>query len=304
MPHDHSHGGHHHHHAHHAADFGKAFAAGIVLNLGFVAVETVYGFAANSMALLADAGHNLADVLALATAWVGAILAKRPATPRFSYGLRAASILAALANSLILLIAVSFIAYHAVMRLIIPDFVAGGTVTIVAGIGILVNAATALMFARGRRSDINVRGAYLHMVADALVSAGVVGAGVLIEATGWLWIDPVASLVVAGLIFLAGADLLRDSVTMSLAGVPRGIDPDKVEAHLLGLPGVARIHDLHIWPMSTTEFALTAHLVIPDGYPGDAFLADCAHGVAHHFGITHATFQVEIGDDCALEERC
>ena len=287
-----------------AADFGMAFAVGIVLNLGFVGVETVYGFAANSMALLADAGHNLADVLALATAWGGAILATRPPTRRFSYGLRAASILAALANSVILLIAVSFIAYHAVMRLIIPDFVAGGTVTIVAGIGILVNAATALMFARGRRSDINVRGAYLHMVADALVSAGVVGAGVLIEATGWLWIDPVASLVVAGLIFLAGADLLRDSVTMSLAGVPRGIDPDKVEAHLLGLPGVARIHDLHIWPMSTTEFALTAHLVIPDGYPGDAFLADCAHGVAHHFGITHTTFQVEIGADCVLEDRC
>jgi cobalt-zinc-cadmium efflux system protein len=190
------------------------------------------------------------------------------------------------------------------MRLIIPDFVAGGTVTIVAGIGIVVNAATALMFARGRRSDINVRGAYLHMIADALVSAGVVAAGLLIEATGWLWIDPVASLVVAGLIFHAGADLLRDSVTMALAGVPRGIDPDKVEAHLLAVPGVARIHDLHIWPMSTTEFALTAHLVIPSGYPGDAFLAGCAHGVAHDFGITHTTFQVEIGEDCVLEDRC
>ena len=304
MPHNHSHGGHHHHHGHDAASFGRAFAAGIALNLGFVAVETVYGFRANSMALLADAGHNLADVLALATAWAGAILAKRPPTRRFSYGLRAASILAALANSVILLIAVSFIAYHAVMRLIIPDLVAGGTVTIVAGIGIIVNAATALMFARGRRSDINVRGAYLHMIADALVSAGVVGAGILIEATGWLWIDPVASLVVAGLIFLAGADLLRDSVTMALAGVPRHIDPDRVEGHLLALPGVARIHDLHIWPMSTTEFALTAHLVIPEGFPGDAFLATCAEGVAHHFGITHTTFQVEIGEDCALEDRC
>ena len=281
-----------------------AFSVGIVLNLGFVGVETAYGFAANSMALLADAGHNLADVLALATAWVAAILTKRPPTRRFSYGLRASSILAALANSLILLIAVSFIAYHAVMRLIIPDFVAGGTVTIVAGIGIAVNGATALMFARGRRSDINVRGAYLHMIADAAVSAGVVAAGLLIQATGWLWIDPAASLVVAALIFLAGADLMRESVTMALAGVPRGIDPDKVEAHLLALPGVARIHDLHIWPMSTTEFALTAHLVIPGGYPGDAFLANCADGVAHNFGITHTTFQVEIGDDCALEDRC
>jgi cobalt-zinc-cadmium efflux system protein len=304
LAHDHSHGGHHHHHGHKPADFGWAFAIGIALNLGFVGIETAYGFWANSMALLADAGHNLSDVLGLAAAWAGAILARRPPSRRFSYGFRAASILAALANSLILLFAVSFIAYHAVMRLIIPDLVEGGTVTVVAGIGIAVNAATALMFARGRRSDINVRGAYLHMVADALVSAGVVVAGIAIEATGWLWIDPVASLIVAGLIFLAGADLLRDSATMALAGVPRGIDPDAVEAHLLALPGVARIHDLHIWPMSTTEFALTAHLVIPTGFPGDAFLADCAHGVAHGFGITHATFQVEIGEDCALEDNC
>src|SRR3954464_884723 len=221
-----------HSHAHRPADFGRAFAAGTVLNLRLVAVETVYGFAANSMALLADAGHNLADVLSLATAWAAAILSKRPPTPRFSYGLRASSILAALANSVILLIAVGFIAYHAVVRLIIPDFVAGGTVTAVAAAGIVINAATAMMFARGRRSDLNVRGAYLHMVADALVSAGVVVAGIAIEATGWLWIAPAASLIVAALIFLAGADLLRDSVTMALAGVPRGIDPDAVEAHL------------------------------------------------------------------------
>jgi cobalt-zinc-cadmium efflux system protein len=303
LAHSHSHGGQHHHHPH-PSDFGWAFAVGIVLNLGFVAVETIYGFLANSMALLADAGHNLADVLALATAWGGAILAKRPPSRRFSYGLRAASILAALANSVILLIAVSFIAYHAVMRLIIPDLVAGETVTIVAGIGIVINGATALMFARGRRSDINIRGAYLHMVADAAVSAGVVVAGLAIAWLGWLWIDPVASLIVAGLIFLAGADLMRDSVTMALAGVPRGIDPDAVEAHLLGLPGVARIHDLHIWPMSTTEFALTAHLVIPAGFPGDAFLAECAHGVAHGFGITHATFQVEIGEECVTGDSC
>lgn len=303
MAHDHSHGGHHHHHPH-PADFGWAFAAGIALNLGFVAVETIYGFLANSMALLADAGHNLADVLALATAWGGAILAKRPPSRRFSYGLRAASILAALANSVILLIAVSFIAYHAVMRLIIPDLVAGETVTIVAGIGIVINGATALMFARGRRSDLNIRGAYLHMVADAAVSAGVVVAGILISTTGLLWIDPVTSLIVALLILVAGADLMRDSVTMALAGVPRGIDPDAVEAHLLGLPGVARIHDLHIWPMSTTEFALTAHLVIPAGFPGDTFLADCAHGVAHGFGITHATFQVEIGEECVTGDSC
>jgi cobalt-zinc-cadmium efflux system protein len=303
LAHSHAHGGHHHHH-HHARDFGWAFAVGIALNLGFVAAETFYGFMANSMALLADAGHNLSDVLGLAVAWAAAILSKRPPTRRFSYGLRASSILAALANAVILLIAVSFIAYNAVFRLIIPDLVEGGTITIVAAIGIAVNVATALMFARGRRSDLNVRGAYLHMVADALVSAGVVVAGIAIEATGWLWIDPVTSLVVVVVIVLASADMFRDSLTMALAGVPRGIDPEAVEAHLLARPGVARIHDLHIWPMSTTEFALTAHLVMPAGFPGDAFLAGCAQGIAHDFGITHATFQVEIGDDCASADGC
>jgi cobalt-zinc-cadmium efflux system protein len=308
LPHNHGHGAHHHGHdhghgrrhghghAHHPAEFGRAFAIGIVLNLAFVAVEAAYGFWANSMALLADAGHNLSDVLGLATAWVGATLAKRPPSRRFSYGLRAASILAALANSLILLIAVSFITYHAVMRLIIPDLVESGTVIAVAAIGILVNGATALLFARGRRSDINVRGAYLHMVADALVSAGVVVAGIGIAATGWLWIDPIAGLIVAAIILIAGVDLLRDSLIMALAGVPPGIDPDEVEAHLLAQPGVERVHHLHIWPMSTTEFALTAHLVIPGGFPGDRFLAECADSIRHRFGIGHATLQVEVGE--------
>lgn len=302
MAHNHKHGGHHHHgHGGGQPDFGRAFAIGIALNLIFVAVEAAYGFLANSMALIADAGHNLSDVLGLAIAWGAAILAKRPPSRRFSYGLRGASILAALANALLLLIAVAFITYHAVMRLIIPDLVDGETVIVVAAIGILVNGATALMFARGRRSDLNVRGAYLHMVADALVSAGVVVAGIAIATTGWLWVDPVASLIVAGLIFIATADMLRESLTMALAGVPRGIDPEAVESHLLALPGVERIHDLHIWPMSTTESALTAHLVMPDGYPGNLFLADCAHGIAHRFGITHSTFQVEIGGDCEFQ---
>ena len=298
MAHSHSHGhGQHHHGHHHPADFGWAFAVGIVLNLGFVMVEAAYGWWANSMALLADAGHNLSDVLSLVAAWGAALLAKRPPSRRFSYGLRGATILAALANAVLLLIAVAFIVYHAVIRLIIPDLVEGETVMIVAGIGILINGATALMFARGRNSDINVRGAYLHMVADALVSAGVVVAGIGIATTGWVWIDPVAALVVAGLIFIVTADLLRESLTMALAGVPRGIDPDAVEAHLLDLPGVTRIHDLHIWPMSTTEFALTAHLVVPAGFPGDRFLADCAHGIEHRFGITHSTFQIEVGEE-------
>jgi len=303
--HHHGHGhahGHGHGHHHHPADFGRAFAIGIVLNLGFVAVEAWYGWWANSMALLADAGHNLADVLGLATAWVGAVLAKRPASRRFSYGFRGASILAALANAVLLLIAVCLIVYHAAWRLIVPDLVEGETVIFVAAIGIAVNMGTALMFVRGRKSDINVRGAYLHMVADALVSAGVVVAGFGIQFTGWLWIDPVTSLIVAGMIFLATADLFRESLTMAMGGVPRSIDPDHVEEHLLDLPGVTRVHDLHIWSMSTTEYALTAHLVMPAGFPGDAFLKDCAHHVAHHFGITHSTFQIEVGDgDCAGE---
>ncbi|MDB5692500.1 MAG: cation diffusion facilitator family transporter [Alphaproteobacteria bacterium] len=299
MAHSHSH--HSHSHGPGRKDFGWAFAVGIALNLGFVGVEAAYGLISHSMALLADAGHNLADVLGLATAWAAAILSKRPPTKRFSYGLRASSILAALANSIVLIVAVALIAYHAIVRLIIPDIVAGKTVMIVAAIGIVINALTALMFARGRRSDLNVRGAYLHMVTDALVSAGVVVAGIAIQLTGWLWIDPVTSLVVAALIFLVGTDLLRDSVTMALAGVPGSIDPNDVEAHLVGLPGVARIHDLHIWPMSTTEFALTAHLVIPAGFPGDKFLADCAHAIEHRFGITHSTLQIEIGGDCELE---
>jgi cobalt-zinc-cadmium efflux system protein len=299
--HDHHHA-HGHGHHHHPADFGRAFAIGIILNLGFVAVEAFYGWMSNSMALLADAGHNMADVLGLATAWAGAVLARRPASRRFSYGFRGASILAALANAVLLLIAVCFIVYHAAWRLIVPDLVEGETVIIVAAIGIAVNMGTALMFVRGRKSDINVRGAYLHMVADALVSAGVVLAGFGIAFTGWLWIDPVTSLIVAGMIFLATADLFRESLTMAMAGVPRSIDPEKVEAHLVALPGVVRVHDLHIWSMSTTEYALTAHLVMPDGFPGDAFLQGCAHDVAHHFGIVHSTFQIEVGSEaCGLE---
>ncbi|MGZ8351464.1 MAG: cation diffusion facilitator family transporter [Allosphingosinicella sp.] len=302
MPHSHSpsHGHAHHHghgHAHHPADFGRAFAVGILLNLGFVIVEAGYGLAANSMALLVDAGHNLADVLSLAAAWVAAVLSRRPPSRRFSYGLRGASILAALANAVLLLIAVAFIVYHAVIRLIIPDIVESATMIWVAAIGIAINGATAVMFARGRKSDLNVRGAYLHMVADALVSAGVVAAGIAIVFTGWLWVDPVASLVVAGLIFLATADLFRESLTMALAGVPAEIDPDAVEAYLLGRPGVEEIRRLHIWPMSTTEYALTSHLLMPGGFPGDRFLAECAHGVEHRFRITNATFQVVTGDE-------
>lgn len=308
MAHAHHHAGHHHHghghghhhghgHSHAPADFGRAFAIGIALNLGFVVIEAAYGFWANSMALLADAGHNLSDVLGLVLAWGATGLAKRPPSRRFSYGLRGATILAALANAVILLFAVAFIVYHAVMRLIIPDLVEGETVIIVAAIGIVINGITAWMFARGRQRDLNVRGAYLHMVADALVSAGVVIAGVLIATTGWLWVDPVASLVVAALIFLATVDLARESASMALAGVPRSIDPDLVEGHLESLPGVTRAHHLHIWAMSTTETVLTAHLTMPGGHPGDAFLAEAQRQLHERFGIGHVTLQIELGAD-------
>ncbi len=308
MAHAHHHAGHHHHghgHGHHRAhghshapkDFGRAFAVGIALNLGFVFIEAAYGFWANSMALLADAGHNLSDVLGLVLAWGATVLAKRPASRRFSYGLRGTTILAALANAVILLVAVAFIVYHAVMRLIIPDLVEGETVIVVATIGIVINGITAWMFARGRERDLNIRGAYLHMVADALVSAGVVIAGVLIATTGWLWVDPVASLVVAALIFLATVDLARESTAMALGGVPRSIDPEAVEAHLESMAGVERVHDLHIWPTSTTDTVLTAHLTMPGGHPGDAFLGEAQRQLHDRFGIGHVTLQIELGAD-------
>lgn len=271
---------------------------GIALNIGFVVVEATYGFLANSMALLADAGHNLSDVLGLVLAWGATVLAKRPPSRRFSYGLRGATILAALANALILLVAVGFIVYHAVIRLIIPDVVEGETVIVVAAIGIAINGMTAWMFARGSKGDINIRGAYLHMVADALVSAGVVVTGVLIAVTGWVWVDPVTSLIVAALIFLATVDMLRESTTMALAGVPRSIDPVAVEAQLAALPGVDRVHDLHIWPMSTTETVLTAHLAMPGGHPGDQFLATAKRLLGERYGIGHVTLQIELGADC------
>ncbi len=300
MAHDHGPGGHAH--AHGAADFGHAFSIGITLNMAFLLAEGAVGLATGWMALVADAAHNLSDVLGLLAAWGGATLAKRPPSKRFTYGFRGSTILAALLNALLLMIAVGGIAFEALHRFFEPRPVAGSAVMAVAAIGILVNGVTALMFLRGRHGDLNIRGAYLHMVADALVSAGVVVAGLGIMFTGWLWIDPVTSLLVAGMIFLATADLLRESLTMAMAGVPRSIDPEKVEEHLLALPGVTRVHDLHIWSMSTTEYALTAHLVMPGGFPGDAFLQGCARGIAHDFAITHSTFQIEVGTgDCALE---
>ncbi|HVJ00511.1 MAG TPA: cation diffusion facilitator family transporter [Sphingomonas sp.] len=296
MSHDHAHG-HDHSHTHAPASFDRAFAIGIALNIGFVAIEAGYGFLADSVALLADAGHNLSDVLGLAIAWGGAALAKAPPSKRFTYGLRGSSILAALANAVLLLVALGAIVLEAIQRFADPPHVAGATVSIVAAVGILVNGATALLFVQGRKGDINIRGAFLHMLADAAVSAGVVVAGLVIWRTGIGWIDPVTSLVIAVVIFWQTWGLLRESVEMSLAAVPRGVDYDAVGVALGDLPGVAATHDLHIWSMSTTETVLTAHLVMPAGHPGDSFLADAQAMLHTRFGIAHATLQIEIDSD-------
>ena len=304
--HAHGHGhaqghGHSHGHAHAPASYDRAFAIGIALNVGFVAIEAGFGFWSDSVALLADAGHNLSDVLGLLIAWGSAALARSAPSKRFTYGLKGSTILAALANALLLLVAIGAIAMEAVDRFATPAPVAGGVVSLVAAVGILVNAGTALLFARGRHDDLNIRGAYLHMAADALVSLGVVCAGLLILWTGLPWIDPAVSLVIALVIFLQTWGLLRETVEMSLAAVPRGIDFDAVEAALSDLPGVAHVHDLHIWPMSTTETVLTAHLVIPAGSPGDAFLEEAQTMLHDRFGIGHATLQVESDSACRLE---
>lgn len=286
---DHSHAGHNHA----PANFGRAFLIGTILNVGFVAVEAGYGIAANSMALLADAGHNLSDVLGLLVAWGAATLTKRRPSRNYTYGLRRSSILAALFNSVFLLVAIGAIAFEAIRRFADPAPVAGGTMMVVAGVGVLVNGVTAWLFASGRKGDINIRGAFLHMAADAAVSAGVVVAGLAIMRTGWLWLDPATSLIIVAIIVIGTWGLLRTSLAMSLDRVPPGISPAKVEAALGGLPGVTRVHDLHIWPMSTTEVALTCHLVMPAGCPGDAFLHDASAMLHDRFGIGHATIQVE-----------
>jgi len=299
--HNHSHS-HAHGHSHAPASFGRAFAIGIGLNLAFVVVEAVYGVISGSMALVADAGHNLSDVLGLVIAWIASVLTKRPPSARFTYGFKSSSILAALGNAAFLLVALGAILVETIRRLFEPEPVVGGTVMIVAAVGIVINTATALMFMRGRDHDINIRGAYLHMAADAGVSAGVVVAGLLIMLTGQTWIDPVTSLLIVGVIAWGTWGLLKDSLRMSLLGVPTGIDESSVRNFLVGLNGVEAVHDLHIWPMSTTETALTAHLVMPGGHPGDSFLHQLAHELEHHFGIGHATVQVETidGHECVL----
>ena len=292
--HNHSHGSNEGHgHSHAPADFGRAFAIGVTLNIIFVIVEATYGYIAGSMALIADAGHNLSDVLALILAWAASIAARKPATARFTYGFKSSTILAAIANAALLFIAIGAILYETINRLSEPAPVEGWTMIVVAGIGIVINTATALLFVRGRKNDINIRGAFLHMAADALVSVGVVIAGAAILLTGLTWIDPVTSLVIVAVIAWGTWSLAKDSLALGLLGVPRSISETKVRAYLETLEGVEAVHDLHIWPMSTTETALTAHLVMPDNRPGDAFLREIASELEHHHGIGHVTIQIE-----------
>jgi cobalt-zinc-cadmium efflux system protein len=303
-----NHGHHHDHGAGHVhapapKDFGAAFAIGTALNLGFVIIEVIYGLLANSMALVADAGHNLGDVLGLVMAWAATVLARRAPSLNYTYGLRRGTILAALANAMLLLVAVGAIAIEGVQRLIAPSEVASVTVMVVAALGVVINGVTAWLFASGRKGDINVRAAFVHMAYDALVSIGVVAAGGVIFLTGWTRLDPLVSLAIAMVILAGTWSLLRDSIGMSLDAVPAGIKPGEVEEFLKAQPGVAAIHDLHIWPMSTTDTALTCHCLMPGGHPGDEFLVRLAHQLHEHFSIGHVTIQVEVDEHiaCALE---
>jgi cobalt-zinc-cadmium efflux system protein len=291
--HSHDHHHHHHHHHHGGGDLSRAFAIGILLNATMVVLELVYGILGNSMALVADGGHNLSDVLGLVIGWAGAVMAKRSPSRRFTYGLKKASILSALINALFLLVAVGAIAAEAVRRLINPAPAEARTMIWVAAVAILVNIATALLFAGGRKSDINVRAAFQHMAADAAVSAAVVFAGFVILWTGQQWVDPVMSLVVAAVILWGSLGLMRESVGMSLMGVPSSIEVEEVEEELGRLDGVETVHDLHVWPLSTTEIALTAHLVAPDVKATDQLLGTARKMLHDRFAIEHCTIQIE-----------
>ena len=291
---DADHGGHHHHHV---PGFNRAFAIGVTLNITFVVIEVVFGLWDNSLALLADAGHNFGDVIGLVLAWGAMRLALRKPSSRFTYGLGGSTILAALANAMLLILATGAISWEAFQRLAHPEAVGGVTVIWVALAGVVINTATALLFMRGSEHDLNMRGAYLHMAADAAVSLGVVAAGVLMFYFGWPWLDSAVSIVIAAVILWGTWSLLRESIQLALQAVPTGIDAGAVKQYLRSLPGVSEVHDLHIWGMSTTETALTAHLVMPAGHPGDVFFAALASELSQRFHIGHPTVQIEAGDE-------
>jgi cobalt-zinc-cadmium efflux system protein len=295
---------HSHSHYHAPQTYTRAFQIGIGLNVGFVLIEAATGLITHSLALLADAGHNLSDVLGLGLAWGASYLSQRPPSQMFTYGLRRSSILASLLNALLLMVAMGAIAWEALQQLQNPSEIAGSVLIGVATIGVVINGITAWLFLGGRSYDLNIRAAFWHMAADALVSLGVVLAGVSILFTGWFWFDPAVSLVIVAVVVIGTWDLLKDSLKLSLDAVPAKIDPRAVHLFLAERPGVACLHDLHIWAMSTTETALTAHLVMPDGHPGDDFLRQVADELHHHFGIDHTTLQIEIDNGaypCQLE---
>ncbi len=300
MSHDHSH--HAHDHSHAPRDFGAAFALGASLNLALVVAQLTYGWWANSLALISDGVHNFSDVLGLLLAWGGSWLATRRPTASRTYGYRRASILAALGNAALLLVATGGLLLEAAQRLLsAPPEVASGTVIWVALAGIVINTATALLFLRGREQDLNIKGAFIHMAGDAAVSLGVVVVALLISQTGWRWLDPAAGIAIGVVILWSSCGLLRAALNLALDAVPEGVDPAAVEAYLTGLPGVSEAHDLHIWGMSTTETALTVHLVRPNAQSDDRFLAGIAHELEHRFRIHHATIQIETGDgECRL----
>ena len=284
--------------AHGAGDFNRAFALGVALNTLLVGTQVGFGLLAHSLALVADAGHNFADVLGLVLAWWASRLCKSPPTKKRTYGLGSASILAALANAVLLLVSMGAVAWDAILRLRHPPQVHGPTVIWVAALGIVVNGVSAALFYSGRKGDLNVRGAFLHLAGDAGISLGVVGAGIAIVLTGRLWIDPVASLLITATIIYSTWGLFRDSLNLALHAVPRGIELGEVRRWLEVRPGVAGVHDLHIWAISTTETALTAHLVKPDGRLDDRVLAEIAEAMEHQFNIQHVTVQWEQGPGC------
>jgi cobalt-zinc-cadmium efflux system protein len=297
MIHDHDHSGH----LCEPPSNNAAFAIGVVLNLGFVVVEVLYGLAAHSLALISDAGHNLSDVFCLLLAWGAMHLMKSAPTKRRTYGWRRSSILAALINAVVLLVVVGGITVEAIRRFAQPEEVSGGTVMAVAAIGIVINTATALLFMSGRKRDLNLKGAFLHMMGDAAVSLGVVIAAFAIRLTGWQWLDPMVSLAIGAVIVWGTWGLLRESINLSMDAVPAGIDPHAVENYLANLAGVTAVHDLHIWAMSTTEVALTVHLVMEDQPRNDLFLHEVGDVLHARFGIGHATTQIECGNcdrDC------
>jgi cobalt-zinc-cadmium efflux system protein len=303
---DHHHHGHDHGHHHAPANYDRAFAIGVGLNLAFVGVELIFGLVSNSLALVADAGHNFSDVFSLVLAWGALWLSRQRPSKRRTYGFGRSTIMASLINAVVLLIAVGAIIWGALGRLIHPLPIDTGLVIWVALIGIVINGATAAMFMRGSKDDINIRGAYLHMAADAGISFGVVIAGLIIGISGWLWIDPVTSILIAVIIAFGTFGLLRDSVNLTLDAVPRHINSGEIEDYLCGLPGVTAVHDLHIWSISTTSVALTAHLVRPDMAADDDWLYKVSEDLQQRFKIDHTTLQIETGKGgsaCKLESE-